>query len=169
MTSYGLPRTHIAETIFIVPDKQDQLYCRPDYGQPMDIVACQVAFNDMPDEPGRQKLRAEGFRPGGGNRGAAAGAIGLPLVYKDSDNNPQCVITVDLDGDTSTYPLLDEEWSDYPNIKAVAAHILSTCVQGSQNSGGWGTLGLWNTWTGMLPSNANPYGRPKGNSAIVLE
>ena len=160
--SYAVPNTHVSSQMSIVPNTWDMLYCRPDYGQwkEIDIAPCTAALNLMPDEVGRKKFKREGFIASS-RTSPYRDAIGMPLVYKADD----CTITVDLDGSNR---VLDEEWSNYPNIKAVAANIVSSCVQSPAKIGGWGTLGVFAAYDSMLPGNRNPPSPRSGQRCMPI-
>ena len=86
---------------------------------------------------------------------ASSNDIQVPVVYTDNEANPQCMITIDLDGHSKDNVSIEISWND---IKQMAWSLMAECIP--QQLGGVRTYGMADTLQALLKPTAYSDGSP---------
>ena len=93
-------------------------------------------------------------------RGGGSNFVTVPKRFVDSEERPNCVITVDLDGHSQHNVFVLLPWTE---IRAMAEELLDACVVGL-GWGGFETYGLKKTYDALI--NPTLYDPDEANNPV---
>ncbi|CAF9915465.1 MAG: hypothetical protein HETSPECPRED_002497 [Heterodermia speciosa] len=111
----------------------DRLYGRPPPSN------CHLALNSLPSGDLPTIFTTRPHQPGNNY-------VTLPQRYADSGQRPSCVVTIDLDGQSSKDVFVNVPWDAIRNI---TSSIINMCVE-DRSMGGWETFGLEQAFNALI-------------------
>ena len=142
--TFGLMALLFAAHCFAESRDPDTFSCNPLLGMTLKRPSCEAALSNLPrgNLPSIFTTR----------QGAPTNNwIHVPKRYYDSDHNPECSISVDLDGHSQHNVFVLIPWD---KVRAMASDVISSCIDGL-SWGGWETYGLNASFEALMPPS--PY------------
>ena len=132
----------VSATVYY-PEPPDTKTCSQFLGRPLDRSACQAAVDNIPrgDLPSIFTTRSQT---------ATNNYVEVPVRYTDSDSDPRCVVTIDLDGHSQRDQFV---FVPYDQVRVMAQRIVDFCV-GIFDRGGFMTYGVGRTLEALITPTA---------------
>ena len=129
----------IAYAMAARPKPPDAHVCSTFFGQPLIREPCQAAVDNLPRGtlPSIFTTRAHT---------ATNNYIQVPIRYGNTESNPSCMVTVDLDGHSRTDQFVFVPWDE---IRKLAQLLVDSCVS-LLHRGGFITYGVARTFESLL-------------------
>ena len=122
------------------PEEPDAMSCNPILGEGLKRSPCEAALANLPRGALPSIFTTRQSEPRNNwNQ--------VPVRRVDSDHNPECSITIDLDGHSQNDVFVLVPWD---KIRAMAQDVIGICVDGF-SWGGWETYGLNATFEALMP------------------
>ena len=135
---------HIFHTVTSYPEPPDALGCSRTLGRPLSHWACQVALDNLP----RGSLPSV-FTTRAHTR--TNNYIQVPVRNAGVEPRPDCVVTIDLDGDSVNDQFIVVPWDE---IRKMTQRIVDTCVK-LLGGGGFITYGVGRTLETLIANGEN--------------
>lgn len=134
---------YVPNAIASYPVSPDAHACSQFLGRPLGHWACQAALDNLPSGtlPSIFTNRAHT---------ATNNYIQVPVRYTDTEDEPSCMITVDLDGHSQSDQFVFVPWNE---IREMAQIIVDTCVD-IFGRGGFITYGVGRTLEALIHPTA---------------
>ena len=156
---FTLASTYVPPATGYYPVTPDTQACSRFLGRPLYHLDCQAAVDSLPrgSLPSIFTIRA---------RTTFNNYIEVPVYHVNSQFNPSCMITIDLDGHSRTDQFVSVPWDE---IRQMAQAIVYRCVDRFQ-LGGFITFGVGRTFESLIfPTTYGTDHVPIPNPASVLQ